>query len=358
MKPTSAIVDHLVSDADPVRDADVEGWLRSPAAAQIRAMDGFGDAGAPTNVVPLRRRSRARTVALAAAILVVVAGAAGGAAVLLGEPAPPSVKRDLRSVDEGFPPDLRFNPDVADAHSVATTGDSTIYVASLKDGGHCTEIVTSGIPRGAVCTPAALMSSQPIEVTIPFTDPVTEQSPVTMAGRVNADGAASLQVQYGDGSSDAIALGEDGFFVFDVPAAHLTTVHRDAFSLVALDAQGNEVARADVPAVDPEPEGPIDDPAPITVDTISDGSDYTKVLGVRGVVNAEGAVTLEFRYPDGTVVRVDVHPDGSYDLAIPTERQGDLDHAPGILVARDGDGNEVASVPVASVAFWRGYQGG
>ena len=35
------------------------------------------------------------------------------------------------------------------------TGSSTLYYAELKDGGHCTEITTSGVPRGAVCKTAA-----------------------------------------------------------------------------------------------------------------------------------------------------------------------------------------------------------
>jgi hypothetical protein len=44
-------------------------------------------------------------------------------------------------------------------------------------------------------------------------------------------------------------------------------------------------------------------------------------------------------------------------LDIPADRQGDLFHAPGMLIARDADGREVASVPVAAVAFWRAHPG-
>ena len=90
---------------------------------------------------------------------------------------------------------------------------------------------------------------------------------------------------------------------------------------------------------------------------MSDGSDLTLILGVRGVVNAKGAVSLEFRYPDGTIVPVTLQDDGSYDFDIPTSRQGDLLHAPATLIARDANGQEVASVPVASVAFWRIHGG-
>jgi hypothetical protein len=169
---------------------------------------------------------------------------------------------------------------------------------------------------------------------------------------------SSLEIRYGDGSSDGIPLGTDGFFVFDVPSDHVASVHRSDFSLVGLDEGGDEVARAGIPAIEEEPVGPIEDPAPITVDTVSDGSDFTKVLAVRGKVNAEGAVSLEFRYPDDTTVQVPLQQDHTYTFDIPADRQGDLFEAPGTLIAKDADGHEVASAPVAAVAFWRAHEGG
>jgi hypothetical protein len=186
---------------------------------------------------------------------------------------------------------------------------------------------------------------------------VTNSSPVTIGGRVNAAGASSLEIRYGEGSMDSIPLGADGFFAYEVPAGHLAVIHSSDFQLVAIAQDGTEVATAHVPAIGEEPEGPIEDSAPITVDTISDASDFTKVLGVRGRVNAQGAVSLEFRYPDGTVVSVPIKDDGSYDFDVPAEREGDLFDAPGTLVARDAGGHELASAPVAAVAFWRAYGG-
>ena len=290
----------------------------------------------------------------------VVGGGPGGAAtatVLLGRPAPPAVRRDLRGVDSGFPPDLRFNPDVAHARSVAASGSSTLYLATLKDGGRCTELVAGGVARGAVCRTAAQVASQPFDITIPFTDPITADSPVTLGGHVNASGATGLVLRYGGGASDAIPLTQDGFFVFDVPADRLASVHHASFQLVATSADGGVIATADIPAIEEEPAPPPEDTAPITVDTISDSSDFTKVLGVRGVVNAKGAATLTFRYPDGETVDVPLGADGRYRLDIPEERQRDLADAPGTLIARDAGGREVASVPVASVAFWRAHGG-
>jgi hypothetical protein len=354
----TSIVDSAVREADPVSPEAIEAWRRSPQAAFIRARAVTGAEPAAVGVEPMGRRRRIRSIALAAAILLVVGAGAGTAAILLGEPAPPAVKKDIGAVDAGFPADLRYNPDVANARSVATTGASTLYYAELKDGGRCTEIATSGVPRGAVCKSAAQMQSEPIELTIPFTDPVTTSSPVTIGGHVNAEGVSSVEIRYGDGSSDPIALGDNGFFIFDVPNQHVAALHNADFSVLGLNEGGEKVAEVAVPAIGVEPEGPIEDPAPITVDTISDASDFTKVLGVRGRVNAEGAVSLEFRYPDGATITVALTHDRRYSFDIPSERQGDLFAAPGMLIARDADGKEVASVPVAAVAFWRAHQGG
>ena len=356
MRPST--VDPLIRQVDPISLESIEAWRGSPFAAALRARAMTDSEPLLPTVERIDHRRRLPAIALVAAVFLVVAAAAGTAAILLGEPAPPQVKHDIGAVDQGFPADLRYNPDVANARSVATTGASTLYYADLKDGGHCTEIVTSGNPRGAVCTPADQLRSRPIEVTIPFTPPVTAHSPVTIGGRVNLAGVSSVEIRYGGGGSDPIALGDNGFYIFDVPAERLGSVHATDFSIVGLDEHGQEVVRADVPAIGEEPAGPIEDNAPITVDTISNGSDFTKVYGVRGRVNAKGAVSLEFRYPDGSTIQVPLDDEGRYSFDIPKARQGDLFAAPGTLTARDAQGREVASVPVAAVAFWRTHGGG
>ena len=349
-------VDEMVRRADPVDGATVRAWQALPATATItaRIIEGRGQA------VHRARSRSARGVRIAVATATGAALAGGGAAtatVLLGRPAPPAVRRDLRGVDIGFPADLRFNPDVEHARSVAVSGSSTLYAATLKDGGRCTELVMGGVARGAVCRTAIEIASQPIDVTIPFTDPIASDSPVTLGGHVNVSGATGLLLRYGDGGTDPILLTRDGFFVFEVPAGRLASVHQVAFQLVATSAGGTELATTDIPAMEEESAPPPDDTAPITVDTISDSSDFTKVLGVRGVVNAKGAATLTFRYPDGQTVDVPLGAAGRYRLSIPQDRQRDLADAPGTLIARDADGHEIASVPVASVAFWRAHGG-
>src|SRR5215208_6442085 len=89
-----------------------------------------------------RRRRTARTAGIAVTGLGAAASAAAGAVVLLGAPAPESVKRDFRAIDEGMPTDLRLNPDVEGARAAAVHGDSTVYFARLAGGGYCAELVT------------------------------------------------------------------------------------------------------------------------------------------------------------------------------------------------------------------------
>nr|MDP9341419.1 hypothetical protein [Actinomycetota bacterium] len=338
----------LVREADPAPDAMASAWGRSREAELILL--------ATLASEPARRRPhvvrRSARIALVAGLLVVIGGVAAGAAAILGQPAPPEVKHDIQSVDAGLPADLALNPDVQRAHVVASTGSSTLYAATLKDGGYCMELASGGAPRGAVCTIAS--QELPIDLTVPFSDPVTETSPVTAGGRVNASTAATLSVHFPDGSEAEIPLGDDGFFVYDVPAAELASVHQGGFLLMARDPAGAEVAEARLPA--DFAEGPRDQDQPLFVSTISDGSDFTKVLGVEGSVNAQGAVSLTFTYPDGTTIDVPLKLDRSFRFDIPQGRQGDLYHAPGTLVARDADGDVVAQAPVAAVAYWRGVE--
>jgi hypothetical protein len=192
-----------------------------------------------------------------------------------------------------------------------------------------------------------------IHVTVPFDDPLTTSSPFVVGGRVNVSGATSLRATFADGSTQPIALGDDGFFVFAVATDQLSQAHLHGMKLVAADAAGTEIASVDVPPTDFSDPEKQDAKQPIFVSTISTESDLTKVLGVEGSVNIPGAVTLELRYPDGTTVAIPLAADGSYRYDLPERRTGDLFDEPGWLIARDASGNELARAPVASVASWR-----
>jgi hypothetical protein len=339
--------------ADPVEASAVEAWINSPACRQTLDSILEERAEATPVVAPGRGPGRAPAlVAIAVAVVLMVAGGIAGAAVLLGRPAPEQVKKDIRAVDTGLPNEIRLNPDVTNARSVASSESSTLYLADLKDGGHCTEIVDGRGTGASVCTTGQQVGSLPIDITVPFVS--GSASTLTVGGRVNAETATDLAIRYADGSEDPIPFGEDHYFLFDVPASKLDLARSAGFELIARDATGAQVAKGVVPPdFDSEPG---EETAPIYVSTISTGDDFTKVLGIEGIVNAKGAVSLELRYPDGTVVRVPIANDGSYRLDLPADRQDDLYPNPGTLIARDSHGNEVARTVVAAVAYWRAQE--
>jgi hypothetical protein len=96
----------------------------------------------------------------------------------------------------------------------------------------------------------------------------------------------------------------------------------------------------------------MDRQMPIFVSTISTHEDFTKVLGIEGSVNLDGARRLELRYPDGTTVRIPIRSDGTYHYDLPVGRVDDLASTPGELIAYDVHGDVLARTPVASVAYW------
>jgi hypothetical protein len=300
-----------------------------------------------------RRRLRVAAVATAGAL--VVAGAALGTATLLGWPAPEHVKKEIAAVDRGLPEDLRLNPDVENARAVASDGSSTLYAASLKDGGSCTELVTVGDRgRGATCATALRQSADPISVVVPFDDGAGENAPVVLAGRLNDPSGTELEISYAGGGSDPISLGEDRYFVYEVPAAHLASAHRDGFELRALGDDGSVVASSSVPP-SWDDEAVPDEAAPLYVGTRSDESDFTKVYGLEGHVSVEGATRLELEYSDGETIRIPIRPDGSFEYTVPADRVDDF-MEPQLVVARDEAGKSLASRPVAAVAYWRGLE--
>jgi hypothetical protein len=235
---------------------------------------------------------------------------------------------------------------------VAAGGDSVVYFARLAGGGYCAELVTrGGRPRGAVCSTNDDADRTGMSVTVPFSDPVTDDSPVTVSGRVARAAATTVELVYPDGGGDAVKLGRERFYVADVPAEHLRAVHRHGLLVVARDAGGDAVAQAAVPtdAITPpsEAERPHD---PIELDTVSTESDLTLVLRVRGSIHVEGVDHLMFRYPDGASVRVEPRGD-RFDYAVPPRRRDDL-MTPGTITAFGRHGTVLAERPVAAVAYW------
>ena len=106
-----------------------------PASASIAEGRFAGRCSAAVRLAAqrLRRRRVRRTATLGVLAGGGLASAAVGAVVLLGAPAPDSVKRDLRAVDHGMPADLRRNPDVEGARAVAIAGNRIAFVGGSAD---------------------------------------------------------------------------------------------------------------------------------------------------------------------------------------------------------------------------------
>ncbi len=342
----------ILRRADPLRGSSVVGWSISPEADAI--LSRILDSVEPIDATPPQPRvgSRALRVVAIAAALVLAAALGAVAGELVGSPAPASVKRDLAGVDQGMPDDLRLNPDVESAVLAAYSKNAQLYFAALSDGGYCFEIVTEADgARGAVCTGAVDARSQAIEITMPFSEPVTRRSPIEVGGRVNV-AATSLEARFADGQTTPVQLGANGFYLYEVPQAQIESAHVDGFDLIAYDAAGTSVASATAPPTDFGNPGNMDRSMPIFVSTISTEHDFTKVLGIEGSVNVDGARRLELRYPGGTTVRIPIRSDGTYHYDLPAGRVDDLASSEGELVAYDAHGNELARAAVASVAYW------
>jgi hypothetical protein len=295
------------------------------------------------------RRARRKRVTIAAVAAVLAAGGAGGAVAavkLLGGPPPPKVQQDLANVDRGIPADLRLNPDVASARAVATSGDAVLYAATLRGGGHCSELVTGGRARGAICHTPAEVARDPVEVALPSDDSPT--GPVTIGGRANVP-SARVRVAYGRFAHD-VSFGLDRYFVFEVPAPELGAAHGSEIVIAAVRADGSEAAGDVVPADWDAPAVP-DDEQPLFVSTRSDESDFTKVYGLEGHVALANVIGLELRYDDGERVRVPLAPNRDFSYSVPPGRVGGF-MRPQRLVALDAQGDVVAEARVAAVAYW------
>jgi hypothetical protein len=355
---TSDPVLQLLERVDPAREPAVAAWDDTAVRAEVAARAAAAPAATSLAAVVPLRRTAARTRRLAAAGALVLAGGTGVAAAggVLGSPAPPSVLDDLAAVDRGMPADLRLNPDLSGARAVAATASAVLYAADLPDGGHCSEIVVGGgRPSGAVCTRASALGARPVEVTAPIAAP---GAPLVLGGRLNEPGLDGLHARFADGSTAEVAIGDAGFWLYEVPTDHHRSVLDGGLTLVA--TRGGQPAGEPVtvpPLRDEEDGGALDVLQPIFVSTVSDDADLTSVLAVEGKVHAEGAASLELLYPDGTVEPVALGADGSYRHDLALDRRDDLAATPGLLVARDASGTTVASAPVASVAWWR-TQGG
>jgi len=306
----------IVRLADPLARAELDRWVQSDAPARIanRIVEG------PAARAGHRRR---RIAALAAVGVVVTSMGAAAAAGLLGRPAPEQVKAHLAELDRGLPADLRANPLLDTARSVAESPSATLFAANTADGGYCIEVVTvNDTPRGASCVTAADLTSRPIEVNSPI---ARGDEPVVLAGRVDVPGSRSLQIVDADGFTDDVAVTGEGYWITELTGARRQSALTSGVTLRAIDAHGASKAEAVVPPLADNPP-PDSSRPPIEVNTVSNGDDLTLVVAVEGAVHQPGTASLDLIYPDGTRVPIRLGSDGAYRYTLPLERQHDLDN--------------------------------
>jgi hypothetical protein len=301
-----------------------------------------------------RRRRTRRMLALVCGALVSVSGLALAAATFVSSPAPSSVKSNLAAVDAGMPAALRLNPDVNNAHSVASTRASTLWLADLADGGRCLELTTTYYPnvRAPGCTTGAELDKSPIAATLPNDDHAEPSAPVVIAGHVDPASAASLSLVVSGGRTIPVPFGAERFYVIDLTGADAADIRAHRVSLVADDAAGTEVARVTVPSDWDASAADVERQTTTDVTTRSDSSDFTKVLGIDGVLRDPKPASLQLVYDRDHTVEITLSPDGNFHYDVPKDRQGDF-MTPRHLVGRDAQGQLVVDQPVAAVAYWR-----
>lgn len=303
-------------------------------------------------VAARKRRARAmRTGALVAASTLAVAAGALAAERIFGDPAPDTVKRDIAAVDAGLPAEIRLNPHVTEAYSVAESDTAILYYARLDDGGYCTQLVINGREHAAACLTAAQASALPIAVTISTPDPGTTMERLTVGGRVNSGPADHLEVHIGT-EVRRVAMGDEGFFAFDLSPSDVIAARSSGLSIEAVDSSGHRVAANNL--TDVFAEGPPV-PQPIEITYRSGERDLSLLLGLDGRVNDPTIKSLELQYPDGHRQEIELRGE-QFHLRITGPRQDDFATAMGHLVGRDAAGNIVAQQRVASVAFFRGVE--
>lgn len=201
---------------------------------------------------PRRRGRRQLLVPIAAAIALLVAAPAfalsGRIARLFssGEPAPARIERSFAKLDRGAPPGFRTGVVAAQTRRIVLPGNVALWIAPTNAGGFCV-FVDGG---GGQCDAARDLSFWPTfsiggDVT---PEGVIKGGPVLIDGSTTLQDAASVEVQFEDGTSATVPVVwvsapiDAGFFGYSVPASHLTVGARPKL-LILRDAAGNELRR-------------------------------------------------------------------------------------------------------------------
>jgi hypothetical protein len=200
------------------------------------------------------RRLRPRFALAVAAVAAAVVAAApafglGGKLVRIfesGEPAPAPVERSFAGLDADAPPGLATGVAASRTHKIVLPGNVALWIAPTSRGGFCLFVEGGG---GQCDTARALKFWPTFSIGGDFSHRgVIENGSVLIDGSTTLNDAASVEVQFEDGSSVTIPVVwvsapiDAGFFGYEVPAAHLRVGARPTL-LILRDADGNELRR-------------------------------------------------------------------------------------------------------------------
>lgn len=200
-----------------------------------------------------RRHRRAGLVTLALLGATVCTGITVAATGWLhGTPAPPEVVDDFRS----YTPQLGFRPQSGRAQLVARDGeDYTLYATVNREGTYC--IVTSApwkrpgtLDDGGTCVPKR-DAQEPIAAGISGAGAVGEdrEGTIVVTGRVLDRTAREIRFALPSGDEVKRPIGAGGFFIAAV-STRMCPDHDWAPTFTAVNADGDEVARAAIPLVE------------------------------------------------------------------------------------------------------------
>ena len=209
----------------------------------------------------------ALAAALAAVAILLVGPALGlpGKVIRLfesGEPAPERVEKDFASLDTAAPEGMAPGVIRGQTRKVTTVRLSSghevaLWVAPTRREGFCTN--WEELFGGCMADRAEYLE-RGLLLGVTVAEPGST-GPYLLGGEILTEsGAASLEVRYRDGERADIPLVwvsepiNAGFFLFEVPRTNWETAARPV-AVVALDEDGKEVARQELPG--PQPFAPV-----------------------------------------------------------------------------------------------------
>ena len=127
---------------------------------------------------------------------------------------------------------------------------------------------------------------------------ITRSSPLRSSSQATSSRprAASLTLVVSGGRTIPVPFGSERFYVIDVTGADAADIRAHGVSLVADDAAGTELARLTVPSDWDAGAAEVERQTTSDVTTRSDSSDFTKVLGIDGVLRDPRPASLQLVY--------------------------------------------------------------